>query len=79
MMSRTLVRRMALVFFAVYLLAMIWPVAGWMGAPEPFLFGLPLSMAWPILWIVLGWIVLLVVDRLDAGRNHRRQRSLDPD
>jgi leucyl-tRNA synthetase len=35
-------------------------------APQPFVFGLPLSMAWPIGWILIGWITLLVLDHVES-------------
>ena len=64
-MIRALIRRLALGFFLFYLLAVTWPLAALFRSPEPMVFGLPLSMAWPIAWILMGWIVLLVVDHFD--------------
>lgn len=62
-MRRTRIRRVVAVFFILYLLAVTWPVAGWFGAAEPFILGLPLSLAWPVVWIVLGFLMLLLLDR----------------
>ena len=45
---RFLIRRLALGIFLLYLLAVIWPVATLFRSPEPMVFGLPLSMAWPV-------------------------------
>ena len=64
-MIRLLIRRLALGFFLLYLLAVTWPAATLFRLPEPMVFGLPLSMAWPIAWLLMGWIVLLVVDHFD--------------
>ena len=61
-MIRLLIRRLALGFFLLYLLAVTWPAATLFRSPEPMVFGLPLSMAWPIAWIVIAFIVLLVLD-----------------
>ncbi|MEM9057200.1 MAG: hypothetical protein AAGD86_06970 [Pseudomonadota bacterium] len=48
--------------FLLNLLAVTWPGIGFLRAPEPFVVGLPLSMAWPVGWIVVGWVALLVLD-----------------
>ena len=64
-MIRALIRRLALGFFLLYLLAVTWRAATLFRSPEPLVFGLPLSMAWPIAWILMGWIVLLVVEHFD--------------
>lgn len=61
-MIRPLIRRLAIGLFLLYLLAVTWPVATLFRSAEPFVFGLPLSMAWPIAWILIGWAVLLVLD-----------------
>ena len=61
-MIRALIRRLALGFFLLYLLAVTWPAATLFSSAEPMVFGLPLSMAWPIAWILMAWIALLVLD-----------------
>ena len=61
-MIRPLIRRLAIGVFLLYLLAVTWPVATLFRSAEPLVFGLPLSMAWPIAWILIGFITLLVVD-----------------
>ena len=33
--------------------------------PLPFVFGLPASLAWPVMWILLGWVMLLVLDHFE--------------
>ena len=55
-------RRLAIGFFLLYLLAVTWPGATLFRSPEPFVLGLPLSMAWPAALILMGWIMLLVLD-----------------
>ena len=61
-MIRPQIRRLAIGVFLFNLLALTWPVATLFRSPEPLVFGLPLSMAWPTAWILIGWIMLLVLD-----------------
>ena len=61
-MIRPLIRRLVIGFFLVNLLAVTWPGAALFHTAEPLVFGLPLSMAWPIAWILMGWVVLMVLD-----------------
>lgn len=61
-MNRILVRRIVLGGFLLNMLAVIWPVLSLFRSAEPFVFGLPMSMAWPIGWIIVGWILLLFLD-----------------
>lgn len=61
-MFRFLIRRLAIGVFLLNLLAVTWPVASLFRSPEPLVFGLPLSMAWPVAWILLGLVMLLVMD-----------------
>ncbi len=62
---RPLIRRLAMGVFLLYLLAVTWPVATLFRSPEPLVFGLPLSMAWPVAWILIGLLMLLVLDHLE--------------
>lgn len=62
MPDRTRVRRFAVVFFLVYAAATIWPVATLVADGGPLVFGLPRSLAWAILWILLGFGVLLLLE-----------------
>lgn len=64
-MPRPIIRRLAIGLFLLYALAVTWPVAALFGSAEPRIFGLPLSMAWPIAWILIGWIMLLVLDHFE--------------
>ena len=61
-MNRSLIRRLAIGFFLANALAVTWPGVTLFRSAEPLVFGLPLSMAWPVAWILMGWIVLLVLD-----------------
>ena len=64
-MKRSLIRRFAIGFFLINALAVTWPAATLFRSAEPFVIGLPMSMAWPIAWIVMGWIVLMVLDHFE--------------
>ncbi len=67
---RLLIRRLAIGVFLLNLVAVTWPVLTLFRSAEPLVFGLPLSMAWPVAWILIGWITLLVVyhvDKKDEG------------
>ncbi|MEO1201638.1 MAG: hypothetical protein AAFX10_02945 [Pseudomonadota bacterium] len=66
-MTRRLVRRLAVGLFLVYVLAVTWPGATLFRAPEPLVFGLPLSLAWPVAWILIGWATLMVLDYFENG------------
>jgi hypothetical protein len=61
-----LIRRIAIAVFLINLLAVTWPVATLFRSPDPFVFGLPLSMAWPIAWILIGWVTLLVLNHFES-------------
>ena len=62
---RPLIRRLAIGLFLLNVLAVTWPLVTLFRSPEPLVFGLPLSMAWPIAWILIGWIMLLVLDHFE--------------
>ena len=63
---RPLIRRLAIGVFLLNLLAVTWPVLALFRSPEPLVLGLPLSMAWPIAWILIGFIMLLVLDHFES-------------
>ena len=64
-MTRSLIRRLAIGVFLLYLLAVTWPGATLFRAAEPLVLGMPLSMVWPIAWIIVGWITLMVLEHLE--------------
>ena len=68
-------RRLVAGFFLLNLLAVTWPGVSLFAEPEPLVLGLPLSMAWPVAWIILGWLVLLVLDHVEQGRTDDRARE----
>jgi len=62
---RSLIRRLAIGVFLLNVLAVTWPVVSLFRSSEPLVFGLPLSMAWPIAWILIGFVTLLVLDHFE--------------
>ena len=64
-MNRLWMRRIAVVVFALNALAVTWPGAAWFSAAEPLVMGLPLSMAWPVAWILIGLVTLLLLDHFE--------------
>ncbi len=54
-------------FFTVVFLANIWPLYLVANSATPFVLGMPFSMFWIILWIVIGFIGLLVMYRSEYG------------
>ncbi|MEM9181993.1 MAG: hypothetical protein AAGB27_02465 [Pseudomonadota bacterium] len=56
------IRRLTVAVFMLNLLAVTWPVIQFFRQADPRFLGLPLSMAWPVGWIVVGWIMLLLLD-----------------
>lgn len=68
-------RRFAIVFFAIYTLSMLYPVAAVFRGPRPFLLGLPFAMIWISAWIVAAFFVLLWLDRVYSA--HERSHAED--
>lgn len=57
------VRIAVFLFFILYALAVTWPGAVPFNRARPFVLGLPFSMAWAALWIILGCGALWLLDR----------------
>lgn len=49
-------------------LGLIWPIYPLFAGARPFLFGLPLSLAWLVICMAVVFLVLVVLYRLDRGR-----------
>lgn len=67
------VRIAVFLFFILYAVAVTWPGAVPFNRVRPFVFGLPFSMAWAALWIVMGCLVLWGLDLSES-----RSRSDSP-
>jgi len=74
-MSIQRVRRGVFAFFLLYAVAVTWPGALPFRGAEPFILGLPFSMAWAVLWILLGGVALWVLhwaEGRDSSHPHDR-------
>ncbi len=70
------VRRAVFAFFLLYTLAVTWPGALPFRGAEPFVLGLPFSLAWAVLWILLGGSALLV---LHLAEGQAARSETDPE
>lgn len=57
------IRRFAIGFFAVYVVAVIYPGVALFRGPRPYILGMPLALAWTAAWVVAAFFVLLLLDR----------------
>ena len=65
--SQAISSKIIFVVFTLFILIMlIFPVFSLGNRVEPFVFGLPFSMAWVIFWIVIEFIGLLIFIKLDS-------------
>lgn len=65
-MSVRWVRRGAALFFLLFALAVTWPGMLPFNRFRPTILGLPFSMAWIAMWVLLSFLVFLVVDRVES-------------
>ena len=62
------------VLFAIYVMlclgAMIWPGYAWYGnSIEPYVLGLPFSLAWIMGWVMLTFFVLVAYNATDEEKD----------
>lgn len=67
-MTLRTVRRLAAVFFLAYTVALTYPGMIPFNRIRPFILGLPASMVWVAVWIVLSILVLVGLDRAEEAR-----------
>jgi len=60
-------RRLAVVFFLLYTLAVTWPGMLPANRIRPLVLGLPFSMAWVAFWVLGGGVVLWLLHRAERG------------
>lgn len=60
------VRWAAALFFLAYTVAVTWPGAVPFNRIRPLVLGIPLSLVWVALWLVLSFGVLVVLDRFET-------------
>lgn len=56
-------------FFLAYAGAVTWPGAVPFNRIRPLILGMPLSMVWVALWLVLAFVALLLLDRAEDRRD----------
>lgn len=61
------VRRGAVLFFLLFVVAVTWPGMTAFNRVQPLILGLPFSMAWIALWVVLSFLMLLLVNLAEGG------------
>lgn len=59
-------RRLVVITFVLYTLALLWPGVIPFNRIRPFILGLPFNFFWVVLWVVLGGIALWLADRVYA-------------
>lgn len=65
------VRILAAVFLVLFAVAVTWPGMVPFNRARPLILGLPFSMAWVALWVVLGALVLWLVDVVERRGGRR--------
>jgi hypothetical protein len=80
MMSLSVVRRVAIAFFILFAIAVVYPGVAPLRGPRPFILGLPLAMVWTAGWVAASFFVLLWLDRAygRAQRAHDAESALPP-
>lgn len=78
-MTLKLVRCSVVIFFLLYLVAVIWPLATLVSAAEPMILGLPFSLAWAVAWILLGFMALLILDHFERREEESEDQTHDQD
>ena len=64
------IRAGAGLFLVLFAVAVTWPGMVPFNRIHPLIWGLPFSMAWIALWVILSFLVLLIVDWAE-GRERR--------
>jgi hypothetical protein len=74
-MSKRGARRLVVVTFVLYTLALTWPGVLPFNRIRPFILGLPFSFFWVILWVVLGGLSLWVADSAYARSSEEQDNE----
>jgi hypothetical protein len=67
-------RRLFVAWLIIATVVLVWPGILPFNRIEPRIFGLPFVIVWVALWVVLGFVVLLIVDRA-VSRDERASGS----
>lgn len=71
-MSPRTARRATAAFFLVYAVATTYPGLLPFNRARPFILGVPFTLFWVALWVVLGLVMFLVLDRSRRAAPRRR-------
>lgn len=73
MMRARSMQRLVIVFLLLYAIFTVYPGVLPFRGPGPFLLGLPFPFIWISGWIIAGFVVLLLIDRVyrDAEASDR--------
>ncbi|NIP60671.1 MAG: DUF3311 domain-containing protein [Gemmatimonadetes bacterium] len=71
-MSGRRVRWGVAIFFLAYVAGVTWPGAVPLNRIRPLVLGLPLSMVWVALWLVLSFGALVLLDRFETREEDER-------
>ncbi len=67
------IRAGAGLFLVLFAVAVTWPGMVPFNRIHPLIWGLPFSMAWIALWVILSFLVLLIVDRAEGRARRDRE------
>ena len=62
-MSVRLLTRLTLGYVILFAIAVTWPGMVPFNRVEPFVLGLPFNLVWVACWVVLGFVLLVLLDR----------------
>lgn len=62
-MTPRFARRLAAAFFLAYAVFLTYPGILPFNRARPFVLGIPFTMFWVALWVVLGFVVFVLLDR----------------
>ena len=62
-------RAVVALFYLVFLIVVTWPGMLPFNRMEPRILGLPLSFAWPAIWVAASFFVMAALDWVEGGRD----------
>ena len=62
-MSARLLARLTKAYVVLFALAVTWPGMALANRVEPLVLGLPFNLAWVAGWVVIGFVLLVLLDR----------------
>jgi len=71
-MSARLLGRLTKAYVVLFALAVTWPGMTLANRVEPLVLGLPFNLAWVAIWVVIGFVLLVLLDRAVTREEERR-------